>query len=204
MQDARSLTRPFDGTSIPAAGAYELDPPHTFVMFAVQHLVVGRVRGRFNSASGRIVIADDPAHSSVEVQIDTASVDTQNAMRDGDLRGERFLNVAKYPLMTFAGHGVTPDLDARWTLDGSLTVRDVTLPVPLSGRFLGVIVDPSGTTRAAFHATAAISRKDFGLVAELERESGGILLGKDILIEISAEATLPATEGDDRTERSAS
>ena len=84
----------------------------------------------------------------------------------------------------------TSTLEVRSDAVGALTVRDVTLPVQLSGRFLGGVVDPSGKTRVAFHATAAISRKDFGLMQELEKESGGILLGKDILIEISAEATL--------------
>src|SRR5437879_1560491 len=99
--DAAHLTRPLYGISIPAAGGtYALDPPHTFVLFAVQHLVVGRVRGRFNSARGRIVVADDPTQSSLEVHIDTTSVDTQNAMRDEDLRSENFLSVSKFPLMT--------------------------------------------------------------------------------------------------------
>jgi len=184
----QKITRPFSGVAIPAPGAYELDPPHTFITFSVQHMVVGRVRGRFNSCSGTITVAEDPTKSSLDVSVDTESIDTQNEMRDEDLRSPRFLDVRAFPVMTYRATGVTPDLDSRWTLAGDLTVRDVTRTVPLSGTFQGAILDPFGKTRLAFHASAALSRKEFGLTTELDRESGGLLLGKDIIIEINAEA----------------
>lgn len=186
--DAHAHTRRFNGLTIPVAGIYQLDPPHTFAYFGVQHLVVGRVRGRFNTLSGTVTIAEDPRASFLDVRIETVSVDTQNATRDEDLRSARFLDVARFPLMTYRGAGVTPALDGRWTADGELTVRDVTRPVTLDGVFIGLIVDPANHVRIALQASAAISRKDFGLTAELERESGGFLLGRDIRIEIHAEA----------------
>ena len=189
-QGTQPLTRPFSGIAIPAAGTYQLDPPHTFITFSVQHMVVGRVRGRFNSCSGTITVAEDPTQSSLEVSVDTASVDTHHDVRDEDLRGAHFLDVKTFPVMIYRATGVTPDLDGRWTLDGELTVRDITRPVPLCGTFQGAIIDPFGNTRVAFHASAAVSRKEFGLTRELERESGGLLLGKDIVIDINAETIL--------------
>ena len=188
MASATPLTRQFDGIAIPAAGVYRLDPPHTFAYFSAQHRVVGRVRGRFNALSGTFTIADDPLASSIEVRIETASIDTQNAMRDEDLRSTRFLDVTSFPLMTYRGSAVTPQLGGRWTVAGELTVRDVTRPVRLDGAFIGAIVDPSNHVRLAFQAKAALSRKEFGLTTELENESGGILLGRDISIEVHAEA----------------
>jgi polyisoprenoid-binding protein YceI len=188
MPHAAPLTREFDGIAIPTAGMYRLDPPHTFAYFSVQHLVVGQVRGRFNTLSGALTIADDPLASSLEVQIQTASIDTQNATRDEDLRGARFLDVSAFPLITYRGNAVTPQLGGCWTIAGELTVRDVTRPVALDGSFTGAIVDPSGHARLAFQASTAISRSEFGLTTELEKESGGILLGRDISIEIRAEA----------------
>jgi polyisoprenoid-binding protein YceI len=186
--ESRALTRPFNEVTVPEAGTFTLDPPHTFAYFAVQHLVVGRVRGRFNAVSGTITIADDPQSSTVVVQIETASISTQNETQDEDLRSARYLDVAAFPCMTYRGTGVTPQLGGGWTVTGELTVRDVTRPVALEGVFIGAIVDPSQHVRLAFQANAAFSRKEFGLSAELERESGGFLLGRDISVEIHAEA----------------
>ncbi len=131
-QETRPLTRPFSGIAIPAPGAYELDPPHTFITFTVQHMVVGRVRGRFNSRSGTIIVAEDPTQSSLDVSVNTQSIDTQNEMSDEDLRSDHFLNVKAFPVMSYRATSVTPDLG---TLDGELKVRDVTRRVPLSGTF---------------------------------------------------------------------
>jgi len=186
--ESRALTRPFNGVTVPVAGTYTLDPPHTFAYFSVQHLVVGRVRGRFDALSGTIKIAESPLSSTVVVQIETASISTQNGTRDEDLRSARYLDVAAFPHMTYRGTGVTPQLGGGWTVEGELTVRDVTRPVALEGVFLGAIVGPSQHVRLAFQASAAFSRKEFGLTAELERESGGFLLGRDITVEIHAEA----------------
>jgi len=134
-------------------------------------------------------VPDDPTESCVDVVIDTASIDTQNDQRDEDLRSTEMLNVSAFPSMTYHGEGVTPELGGGWRVDGSLTVRNTTRPVPLHGTFLGAINDPFGKLRIAFDARTAISRKEFGLTRELEKESGGLLLSSDIKIQINAECT---------------
>jgi polyisoprenoid-binding protein YceI len=144
--------------------------------------------GRFSKTAGTITIADDTLRSSIEVRIETASIDTQNGVRDADLKSPRFLDVDAFPLMTHRGTSVVAQLDGRWSVAGELTVRDVTRPVALDGLFAGAMADASGATRIAFEATASISRTEFGLTTELAKESGGILLGRDVSIEINAEA----------------
>lgn len=128
----------------------------------------------------------------MDVRIETESVDTQNLARDEDLRSERFLDAAAYPTMTFVGLSAQPGRGGSWDVRGSLNVRDITLPVTLRSQFLGA----SGAPRIAFHASAAISRSAFELLTDLARETGGVLLDKDIRIEIDAEATLVSAEGD--------
>lgn len=95
-------------------------------------------------------------------------------------------DVARFPIMLYRGIGVTPQLGGRWTVDGELTVRNLTRPVPLDGVFIGALVAASDHERLAFQATAAISRKEFGLTTDLDKESGGFLLGRDITIEIDS------------------
>ena len=186
------VSREFNGISIPVAGAYHLDQAHTFISFAAQHMVVGRVRGGFTSFSGTITVAEDPTQSTVEVIVRTESVYTQNDTRDEDLRSAHFLDVESFPLMTYRGSGVTPDFGGRWTVEGELTVRDITRPVPLNGIYLGGVIDPFGNPRFAFEATASINRRDYGLTWDLDRETGGLLVGKDVVLDISAEAILQA------------
>src|SRR5689334_1924834 len=104
MSDARKISRDYMGTLAPLPGVYVLDPVHTFAEFVTQHLVVGHVRGRFDQVNGKADIADiadDPALSSLEVSIDTASVSTHNAIRDADLRSPRFFDVDKFPAMRY-------------------------------------------------------------------------------------------------------
>ena len=189
MRDHPILTRQFRGLTTPHAGTYELDPVHSFIYFSVQHLVIGRVRGRFSSFQGTLIVPEDPTESRVDVVIHTASIDTQNDQRDEDLRSPGMLNVAAFPSMTYRGSGVIPELGGGWRIEGDLSVRDVTRAVPLHGTFLGAVADPFGKLRIAFEARTAISRKEFGLTRELEKESGGLLLAKDIMIEINAECT---------------
>ena len=188
MRDARELSRVYKGMLIPLPGVYILDPVHTFAEFVTQHLVVGHVQGRFDQVNGKADIAEDPALSSLEVSIETASVSTHNAKRDEDLRSPRFFDVAKFPTMTYGSAKFVAELDGLWTVEGRLTIRDVTQPVPLSVNLTGIIEDPQGDVRVGIHAHATVSRRDFGLLTDLERESGGILVGKDVTITVFAEA----------------
>ncbi|HEY8312350.1 MAG TPA: YceI family protein [Gemmatimonadaceae bacterium] len=190
MGSANTIARIFNGALFPLPGVYQLDSTHTFVDFRTQHLVIGHVRGRFDEVAGRSVVPEDPTQSTYEVTIATASVSTHNAKRDEDLRSPRFFDAERFPTMTYRGASVTPELDGRWTVTGMLTIGAVTLAVPLLGLFTGIVEDPMGNIRVGVHATAQASRKAFGLLTDLERESGGVLLGKDISITIDAEALL--------------
>lgn len=175
----------------PPVGTFNLDPVHTFVTFSAQHLVVGRVRGRFEAVQGTIVVADDLTQSSVEVSIETASITTLNPMRDEDVRSVHYLDVEQYPTMTYRSTVATESTAGVWRVTGDLTLHGVTRPVELTVRFGGAVTDAYGNIRIAFHATATITRRDFGLTYELLKEAGGLLVGKDIVIDIDAEAIRP-------------
>jgi polyisoprenoid-binding protein YceI len=174
---------------VPRRGTYAIDPVHTFVGFTAQHLVVGRVRGHFERVAATVTIGEEPAASSLEVTIETASISTQSAARDEDLRSARFLDTDAHPTMTYRSTGVVERPRGEWHVLGDLTVRGVTNAVPLTVRFEGSITDSWGNARAAFHARGTLTRSDFGLLAELGKEAGSMLIGDDITLDIEAEAT---------------
>ena len=190
MNQTRKASRIYNGALFPIAGKYTIDPNHSFVDFKAQHLIVGQVRGSFNPVTGDIKIADDPTLSSFEISIDTASIDTRHAARDEDLRSARFLDVKKFPTMTYRSTGIIPELEGHLTVEGELTIRDVTRFVSIDAVFNGIVDDPWGNTRVAFNGSAKINRRDFGIMADLIRETGGLLIGKDILINIATELLL--------------
>ncbi len=181
------LTRTVAGTEVPVPGTYEIDPSHTDVGFSVRHLMVARVRGSFPDVSGTVTIADDPLESSVEVQIGTASVDTRDAKRDEHLRSADFLDVEAHPVIRYRSTAVTPEADGTWTVDGELTVRGITRPVALSVRFEGGARSPWGSTSLGFSARAELDREAFGLTWNQATEAGGVLVGKQVRLEIEAE-----------------
>lgn len=180
----------FNNALFPSPGEYILDPVHSFAEFIAQHFIVGQVRGRFDLIEGKLVITDDPSQSSIEISIATATISTQNAVRDEDLRSVRFLDVEKFPIMTYRSTHFTPEPGGNWTVDGNLTIRDVTYLVSLAVSFCGIVNDPWGNTRAAFHGITKINRKDFGLLTDLDQETGGLLVGKDIVINFATEFLL--------------
>jgi polyisoprenoid-binding protein YceI len=192
MSDTASIERTFNGTPFLPAGLYNLDPAHTFTEFTAQHRVIGHVRGRFDNTTGKVTIAEEPTQSSLEVSIETASVSTHNDTRDKDLRSPRFFNVENFPNMTFRSTGIVPETDGRWTIEGELTIRNVTVAVPLSVDITGITADPSDKVRAGIRVQAETSRRDFGLLADLEAESGGRHYGKDVSITVYAELILHA------------
>jgi polyisoprenoid-binding protein YceI len=190
MNQTKKASRIYNGALFPIAGGYTIDPNHSFVDFIAQHLMVGQVRGNFHPVTGDINIADDTTLSSLNISIDTASINTHHAIRDEDLRSARFMDVKKFPTMTYRSTGVTAEPGGHLTVEGELTIRDVTRLVSIEAVFNGIVDDPWGNTRVAFNGSAKISRRDFGLMADLLRETGGLLIGKDILINIAAELLL--------------
>lgn len=182
-------TRAVDGREVPAAGTWAFDPTHLSVTFEARHMMIAKVRGAFTVAGGTITVAEDPSKSSVEVSIETASIESGDDDRDAHLRSEDFLDVEKYPTMTYRGTNLQVVGD-HYRLDGELTIKDVTRPVSLDLEFNGAIVDPWGSTRAAFSATSEIDRMDWDLTWNVPLETGGVLVGKTIKIIVDAEAVL--------------
>ena len=176
--------------ALPDPGTYIVDPAHTFAYFGAMHHIVGLVRGRFDKVTGTISAAKDPADCTVDISIDTASIDTQVTRRDEDLRGPDFFDVKKFPAMTYRGRGIRKTADGAWVMDGSLTIRGVTREVPLTFRFKGLFpdTDPGQPPRVSFHATAAVKRGDFGMTRDNLMELGPNPAGPDVQIEIDVEA----------------
>ena len=190
MGTTKGLASSSSIATLPAPGTYNIDPVHTFAYFGAWHHIVGLVRGRFNKVTGTISATKDPADCAVDISIDTASIDTQFARRDEDLRGPDFFDVKNFPAMTYRGHGIRQTADGGWVMDGSLTIRGVTKEVPLTFRFKGMFPDmPAGQpARASFHAAAAVKRGDFGMTRDNLMELGPNAKGPDVEIEIDVEA----------------
>lgn len=172
------------------AGTWDFDPSHTHVGFVVRHLVVTKVRGRFDDVEGHIVTAEDPLDSTVEVSVDLNSVNTSNETRDNHLRSADFFEVEKYPKMTFRSTGIRQDGE-DFLLDGDLTIKGVTRPVTLTFELEGFTADPWGGTRLGASARGEINRKDFNV--NFEGVNNGLAVVADkIELVIDVEATLRA------------
>jgi polyisoprenoid-binding protein YceI len=194
MTDTGTQTQPVsarvvNGVEYPAVGNYVLDPAHTSVGFAVRHMAVSKVRGTFTKFEGSFDIAEDAADSKVHVTIDPNSVDTRDENRDNHLRTNDFFDVANHPQWTFESTAVREVGPGELVVDGDLTIRGVTKPVSLALTLEGVVTDPYGNHRVGFSARASINRDDFGVSFGAVMESGGLVVGKKIEIEIEAEAT---------------
>jgi len=164
------------------------DRPHRFIYFAAHHLMVGLVRGRFDKMTGTLVVAKDPADCSVDVSIDVASLSTQNAIRDADLRGPDFFDATTFPTATYRGRGIHRSGDG-WVIDGSLMIRGVSKVVPLAFKFNGTAPpEPGKPSRVAFHATAATKRADFKMTRDLLSEIATQSARPDVWLEIDSEA----------------
>jgi polyisoprenoid-binding protein YceI len=185
-------TRSVDGVDLPLAGTFTLDPSHTHVGFSVRHMMVSKVRGRFAAFTGTVVIAEDPTASTVEVDVELASIDTRDEGRDQHLRSADFFDAEAHPTMTYRSTGVTAVGKGRFTVVGDLTVKGVTQPVELDVTYEGTARDPWGNERIGISATGELDREAFGLTWNQGLETGGVLVGKAVKLEIEAEATRQA------------
>jgi len=188
------LVRTYEGGPIPLPGDYQLDPSHTTVEFVGRHLMITKVRGRFIRFDGHLRIDEVPEKSQVEVSIDTASVDTSDERRDAHLRSPDFFDVDRFPAITFRSTRVESAKDGRWKVHGDLTVRDVTRPVTLDVEFDGAAPTPWGDHRIGFSASTEVDREDWGLTWNQALETGGLLVGKKVRIELNVEAAPAAAE----------
>jgi polyisoprenoid-binding protein YceI len=196
MATKTETTRVIDGRQMPPVGRWAIDPVHSQVQFIARHMMISKVRGRFREFTGTVVIAERPEDSSVEVDIEAASVDTGDETRDGHLRSEDFLDIERYPKITFRSTSVRPGRSERWDVDGILTIKDVTRIVTLDVEFCGASPDPWGNVRAGFLANTEIDREDFHITWNQMLETGGFMVGKGVRIEIDTEVVLqPGDEG---------
>jgi len=185
-------SRIVDGVELPAVGTYAFDAAHTHVGFAVRHMGVSKVRGRFSGVEGTLEVAEDPLQSSVSVTIDAATIDTRDENRDNHVRTADFLDVANHPTITFVSTAVAADGKGAWKVSGDLTIRGTTRPATLDTSIEGVVQDPYGNHRVGFSATTTIDRDEFGVSFGAVMEAGGLVVGKRVTIEIEAEAVLQA------------
>jgi len=168
---------------------WTIDPTHSIAEFAVKHVVVTTVKGRFRDLEGTIEIDEaQPENSSVEAKIAVASVDTNVEDRDKHLRSDDFFNAEQFPYLTFRSTRIERLGEERFKLIGELTIRDVTKEVDLDGEYEGQIADPWGNQRAAFTATTQISRKEFGIRWNQALETGGAVVGDNVKITLHLEA----------------
>ena len=167
---------------------WTIDPAHSGVHFSVKHLVVATVRGQFDRLSGSVTLDPrDLAGSTVHAVIDAASIDTREAQRDAHLRSPDFLDVERYPTIEFRSTKVEPSGEG-YRLTGDLTIRGVTKPVVLAVETSDhEITDPFGNVKRAATATTRFNRKDFGLAWNVALETGGVLVGDEMKVEIDVE-----------------
>jgi polyisoprenoid-binding protein YceI len=172
------------------ADTWNIDPAHTNVEFSVRHMMISNVKGQFEKLSGTVTSnGTDPNSVHMDVVIQADSINTRIDKRDAHLKSPAFLDVEKFPTITFKSTKIEPAGDGKWKLTGDLTLHGVTKPVVLD--VVGPtppIQDPFGKTRAGASATTKINRKDFGIIWNQPMEAGGVLVGDDVAISIEVEA----------------
>jgi polyisoprenoid-binding protein YceI len=172
-----------------AVSTWNIDPAHSVAEFKVKHMMISNVKGAFPKVSGVLTFDEsDLSKSSVQASIDVASIVTRDEQRDGHLKSADFFDVEKYPTMTFKSTKVTATGAGEGTVEGDLTIREVTKKVVFAvegptepGK------DPWGNTRIGVSATTKISRKDFGLVWNAALETGGVLVGDEVTITLDVQ-----------------
>lgn len=182
-------TRLLDDAVLPAAGTWDIDPVHADVAFTGRHFMVTKVRGRFTDISGAVVVGEDMNDSRVDVVIAMASVESGSVVRDDHLRSPEMFDVEQFPQATF--RSVSVDWrGTRGVVQGDLTLHGVTRRVPLEVTFEGHVRDPWGGDRAIFSATTRVNREDFGITWNVALEAGGVLVSKEVTIDIQVETVL--------------
>jgi polyisoprenoid-binding protein YceI len=168
---------------------WEIDSSHSGIHFAVRHPVISKVRGRFGRWSGTVMVPDgDWNRATVDVVIDASSIETGVAARDTQLRAADFLDVERYPDITFRTRQVTAPQAGRLRIMGELTIKGRAGKVTLKVEDNGITRDPWGNERAGFSATAVIDRRKFGIMGNLALDSGGGVIGERVHIEIDVQA----------------
>ena len=174
-----------------APGTWQVDPAHSSVGFRAKHLMIATVKGRFTDFAGTFEARND---STLEASgtIQAASIDTDEPKRDEHLRSADFFEAARYPEISFVSTEITPTGDTRFHVVGELTIRGITKPVELTGSVEGVGRDPWGNDRVGLELRGELDRSEFGLTWNQALETGGVLVGDRIKLEIELSAVKPA------------
>lgn len=176
------------GDSRAEAIVYDIDPDHSQVIFKVKHLGISTVTGRFDLFTGSYAFDEaDMASSMVEADILASSINTNKKKRDDHLKSNEFLDVEKYPSITFKSKEVKKGSGGDFQIVGDLTIHGVTKEVTLDADYEGSVTDPWGNDRSAFTASTEINRKDFGMEWNKALETGGFLVGDEVKITIEVE-----------------
>lgn len=190
---AASLAASLPGAATAATVTYEVDRAHSSVIFKVRHLI-SYTTGKFGDFQGKIEIDPEKRDSvTVSGSIEVASIDTDEPDRDEHLRGEDFFDAAKYPQITFSASTLSWDNaeKTKGKLTGDLSMHGVTRPVVIDVEWFGTATDPWGNKKAAFRGATTLNRKDYGIVWNKALDSGGVLIGEEVSIEINVEAGIP-------------
>ncbi len=171
------------------AGTWVLDPTHSDITFSVRHLAISKVRGSFEKFDVTVVTAENPLDSTITASIDMASINTNQADRDGHLKTSDFFAIDEFPTMDFVSTGLRLDGDDL-VIDGNLTLRGVTKAITLKGEFGGIITDGYGQTKAGASASTKINRLDYGVNWNAALEAGGLTLGNDVSINLEIQVVL--------------
>lgn len=186
-------TRLVAGAVVPAVGTWTIDPAHAYVGFSARRLGVATVRAWFRSVSGHVHVAENPKDSSVELVVATASIESGSADRDERLRSAEHIDVARHPTAVFRSTRISWD-GHRAQVAGRLTLAGVTNAVEIEVIHRGTIVDPWGSARAVFSALGTVDREDWGLAWNVTLDGGGLLVSREVRIEVDVE-TVRLPEG---------
>lgn len=170
-------------SQIITAGIWNLDPSHSTIGFTVRHAGISKVRGVFKEASAVVKAGEEISDFAIQATIQAASFDSGDANRDGHVKGEDFFNVEQYPEWNFTSKSLTQSGE-EFTLTGDLTIKGVTKEVEFDVEFNGIARDPFGLLRAGLEAKTVISRKDFGITWNAALETGGVLVGDKVTINL--------------------
>ena len=176
--------------TIPAAATrqtWSLDTSHTQVGFAVKHLMISNVKGRFPKLTGSVELDPNGRGTTVDISIDAASLTTGDDKRDAHLRSADFLDVEVHPVIRFTGARIEGNPESKFSLHGDLLIRGITKPVTLYVVNEGRVTDPWGNERVGYTASTKINRKDFGLEWNVALEAGGVLVADEVRITIETE-----------------
>ena len=172
-------------SSLPT-GTFTIDPTHSRVGFSARHAMVTKVRGSFNEYTGAGTVADGAASLSIDISVN--SIDTRNSDRDAHLQSPDFFDAATFPKITFASTSIKDAGGEKVTVEGNLTVKDVTKPLTIEFEYTGTATDPYGNARFGFEGAAEINRKEFGLTWNAALETGGLLVSENVKLEFEISA----------------